>query len=98
MLANWVKFVPSVLRKTIVRRGTRDKALLLRVEGRLRLRRVGAPDVLYETVQNAMSEAAWTTDPWGEDSAQDLRNAMMQSLRALADKMMLDLTRATATR
>jgi hypothetical protein len=57
----------------------------------MRLHRAGQADTVYEKSLAAHSDAARTTQEWGEDGGSALKVSLDQNLRQLAQQMLDDL-------
>jgi hypothetical protein len=71
-----------------------DQPYALRVVGRLRLHRTGEPLAVYESSQDATSDAVLTTAEWGANGAEAVRSGLDQSVKRLAEQMLTDLARS----
>ncbi len=74
---------------------TGKQPFALVVQGRIRLRRNGNSNPIYEARFDASSESALTTEEWNADQSVAVRNGLDQSLRTLAYKMASDLAQST---
>lgn len=82
------------LTQVAAERNAPGQPFALRVEGRLKLRRAGGPEVVYEASHRATSLASFTTEQWRANEAEAVRAGLTQGLRQLADEMLDDLVRA----